>query len=104
MNKRIVGLLFAVALLVAPAWGIQVGCQDYMTQVGVRLATGEARVEFADGQTMSAEVVNVATLARHGLKGIKKGDAVQVTHIKDSRFKLMHVPSGRAVEITYRPK
>jgi len=32
MKNRIVGVLFAVALLVAPAWGIEVGVLDYMTR------------------------------------------------------------------------
>ena len=108
MNKRIVGLIFAVALLVAPAWGIQVDVHDFMTKVGVRLAASGKTVNLETGQTIKATVANPATLAALGLKGTKTGDGIKVAagekFVEEFKFTVEHVPSGRAVEITYRPK
>ncbi|HNY40079.1 MAG TPA: hypothetical protein PKJ41_06780 [Bryobacteraceae bacterium] len=103
-RKQIVLSLFALAVLMAlPAWGIPIiiDAEDYMSQLGVRF--GSAKVTMAEGQTLTATVGLPAVLARHGLKA-KEGEAVQVTYLRDHRFKLMHVPSGASVEITYRPK
>jgi hypothetical protein len=98
--------LLALAVLVAlPAWAIPIEMDDingFMSQSGVRL--GSAKVTLAEGQTIAATVALPEVLARHGLRGAKDGEAVQVTYIRDYRFKLMHVPSGRSVEITYWPK
>jgi hypothetical protein len=95
--------VLALAVLMAlPAWGILVDCQDYLSQAGVRLGSGQ--LDLAEGQMIEGTVALPMALARHGLNGVKKGDAVQVTFIRDRRFKLMHVPSGASVEITYRPK
>ena len=97
-------VLLALAALVAlPAWAISLDIDDsnWMNQVGVRFGT--AKVTMAEGQTLTATVALPAVLARHGLKA-KEGEAVQVTYIRDYRFKLMHVPSGASVEITYKPK
>ena len=107
MNKRIVGLLFAVALLVAPAWGIQVGVQDFLTQIGVRLAASGKSINVEPGQTIKATIASPTTLATHGLKGTKKDDGVLVKLFEQYgavSCTVEHVPSGRAVKITYRPK
>lgn len=103
-RKQIVLSLLALAVLMAlPAWGIPIVIDDieYMNTVGVRF--GSAKVTMAEGQTIAATVALPAVLVRHGLKA-KEGEAVQVTYLRDHRFKLMHVPSGASVEITYRPK
>jgi hypothetical protein len=105
MNRRFsIYVLLALAALVAlPAWAIPIQIDDFdlMNTVGVRL--GSEKVTMAEGQTLTATVALPAVLARHGLKA-KEGEAVQVTYIRDYRFKLMHVPSGASVEITYKPK
>jgi len=101
-HKQIVLPLLALAVLMAlPAWGIQVDCQDYLSQVGVRLGSGQ--LDLPEGQMIEGVVALPMVLSRHGLKA-KDGDAVQVTFIRDRRFKLMHLPSGASIEITYRPK
>jgi len=108
MKTRIVGIMLAVALLVAPAWGIIVDCQDYMTQVGVRLVTSGKSINIEKGQTVKATVANPTTLAARGLKGTKPGDGIQVTmgekFMEEFKFTVQHVPTGRSIEITYRPK
>jgi hypothetical protein len=106
MNHRSMffSLLALAVLMALPAWGIHVEFQDFIAQVGVRLGDGQGQMEFAPDQMIAGAVALPMVLARHGLRGVKEGEAVQVTFIRDRRFKLMHVPSGVSVEITYRPK
>ena len=59
---------------------------------------GGAKVNLAEGQTLTAKVVNPATLAKLGLKGDKSGEAVQVTWHGKKSFSFLHVPSGRKLE------
>lgn len=98
-------LLMLAALVALPAWAITVLTVegDFMSnQVGVRL--GSPRVTLEEGQTITATVALPAVLARQGLKATKEGEAVQITFLGNNRLKLMHVPSGQSIEITYRPK
>ncbi len=56
-----------------------------------------------EGQTLTAKVLNVAALAKIGLKGAKIGEAVEVLLLspKDKKLKLMHIPSSQAVTRNY---
>ena len=64
---------------------------------GVR-PDGGAKVRIAEGQTLTAKVVNPAALAKLGLKGTKNGEALQVTWHGKNSFSFLHVPSGRKLE------
>jgi hypothetical protein len=59
---------------------------------------GGAKVNIAEGQTLTAKVGNPAALAKLGLKGAKNGQAVEVTWHGQDRFSLLHVPSGHKLE------
>ena len=59
---------------------------------------GGAKVNFAEGQTLTAKVVNATVLAKLGLKGAKNGEALQVTWHGKNSFSFLHVPSGRKLE------
>ena len=64
---------------------------------GVRM-DGGAKVNIVEGQTLAAKVVNVAVLAKLGLKGAKNGDVVQVTFHGKKGWSFLHVPSGQKLE------
>jgi hypothetical protein len=59
---------------------------------------GGAKVSVVEGQTLAAKVVNVAVLAKLGLKGAKNGDVVQVTFHGKKGWSFLHVPSGHKLE------
>jgi hypothetical protein len=105
MNRRFsFYILLALAALVAlPAWAISIEIDtiDFMTQVGVRLGSGQ--IEMREGQTLTATVALPAVLARHGLKA-KEGDAAQVTYLRGNSFRLLHVPSKLTLEFTWTKK
>jgi hypothetical protein len=93
-------LLAALAALLLAA--VTIDTAKFAQATGVRLGCG-AKVTIEEGQTLSARVVNVAVLARLGLKGAGSGEVVQVTllSVKDRKLKLMHVPSGSEVTMNY---
>jgi hypothetical protein len=76
-------VVFSLAL-VGPLWapiGVTCGVQNsYDRQyTGATFAATNGLVSFPMGQAISGQVMDPATLARHGFTGVKKGDEIQAT-------------------------
>ena len=101
MEDETVKLPFALLVIaVATALPLAAATFDnakFAQATGVRL-DGGAKVNINEGQTLTAKVVNVAALAKIGLKGARNGEAVEVTSQGKKGFSFLHVPSGRRVE------
>jgi hypothetical protein len=101
-----VKLTFAVLLIAAlaalPLAAVTFDTAKFAQATGVRM-DGGAKVNIAEGQTLTAKVVNATVLAKLGLMGAKSGEAVEVTLVSltDKKLKLMHVPSNQAVTLNY---
>ena len=95
--KLTLTLLILAALAALPLAAVTFDTAKFAQATGVRL-DGGAKVNLAEGQTLTAKVVNVTTLAKLGLKGAKTGEAVQVTWHGKNSFSFLHVPSGRKIE------
>jgi hypothetical protein len=65
---------------------------------GVQLREG-VQVNATENQVLEAVVVNPSRLAKIGLQGARKGDAIQLTLIseRERKLRLLHVPSGNEV-------
>jgi hypothetical protein len=95
-------LLLLAAVAALPLAAVTFDTAKFAQATGVRL-DGGAKVNIAEGRTITAKVVNAAVLAKLGLKGAKPGEVVQVTLLstKNKKLKLMHVPSGGEVTMNY---
>ena len=100
--KLIVALLVIAAIVALPLAAATFDNAKFAQATGVRL-DGGAKVNINEGQTLTAKVVNVAALAKIGLKGARIGEAVEVLLVspKDKKLKLMHIPSSQAVTLNY---
>jgi hypothetical protein len=93
-----------ILMLAVPLWAYaQVGTHDsFLRQfTGVKLPAANGVVMFGENQPVIGEVVNEAVLMGRGLKGVKNGDAVEATWLGGEKFKLMHIPSGKSIEIVF---
>jgi hypothetical protein len=89
-------LILAVAAAL-PLAAATLDTAKFAQATGVRM-DGGAKVNIVEGQTLEAKVVNVAVLARLGLKGAKNGEVVQVTFHGKKGWSFLHVPSGQKLE------
>jgi hypothetical protein len=81
----------------------EVSTEDYFCRqyTGVSLSQAGGEWWIAEGQSLTGQVVNAATLARHGLEGLSQGDEVTVTWLGGTKFKFLHAASGKSVEIVF---
>jgi hypothetical protein len=91
--RRALRILSAALLLVAPLLALGIDNAKFAEHYGVRFDTQAEKLTIAVGQTLTAQVVNTALLARRGLKKTTRGDAVQITLLEGNRLRLMHMPS-----------
>jgi hypothetical protein len=98
--KLTFALLLIAVVAALPLAAASIDTAKFAQTTGVRL-DGGAKLNIAEGQTLTAKVVNAAALAKLGLKGVKNGEVIHVTllSLKNKKLKLMHVASG--AELTY---
>lgn len=92
---------------VGPLWAAaDMGCtveNDYGRRyTGTLLDSADGLVIFNMGQAIAGEVVHPPTLSRHGLKGVKNGDAIEATWLGGQKFRLLHTASGKSVTILFQ--
>lgn len=105
--KRIMLALVMTTLLAVSAWAAALNdptlADIYRLNIGVRLNAEQGQTTLAVGQTIRGVATDPTLLSRKGLAGVKAGDEMSLTHIKDGRCKLMHVPSGKSVDLRIPP-
>jgi hypothetical protein len=95
MKTMLLAIAIVLLVFVPLTLAIQVDVQDYIKAVGLHLPGTAAQVTMEEGQTLTATIESVAFLAGKGMKGLKKGDAVEVTFLGKKEWKFVHVPSGQ---------
>jgi|WetSurMetagenome_2_1015567.scaffolds.fasta_scaffold1263037_1 hypothetical protein len=104
MKRRALLCGLLTLTLAIPLWAyVQVGVEDsYARQfTGVKLPATEGVSTFRQNEPLAGEVIDAAKLMSHGLKAVKKGDAIEVKWLGGEKFKFMHIPSGKSVEIVF---
>ena len=97
--KTMLLLIAIAALVIVPlASAAQCDVKRFEQATGLRLPGNEAKIAWNQGETLTGTITNIAFLTGRGLKGLKKGDAVEATYLGKRSFKFLHVPSGHKLE------
>jgi len=105
IRKAVLGVILLLGLA-GPLWAMTILTVegDFMMgrqYTGVALAATDGVVIFTQGLQVAGEVFNPTTLASHGLKDLKEGEAIEATYLGGQKVRLLHVESGRSVEIMF---
>jgi hypothetical protein len=98
MKTTLLVIALAALVIVPLASAAQCDVKRFEQATGLLLPGGEAKVSWNPGEMLTATVRSVAFLAGKGLKGLKNGDAVEVTYLGKRQCTFVHVPSGRKLE------
>jgi hypothetical protein len=104
MKRRALLCGLLTLMLAIPLWAyVEVDVADSWSRqfTGVKLPATEGMVTFHENEPLTGEVIDAVKLMSHGLKAVKKGDAAEATWLGGEKFKLMHIPSGKSVEIVF---
>jgi len=104
MKRRALLCGLLTLMLAIPLWAyVEVDTGDYWSRqfTGVKLPAAEGVVTFRENEPLAGEVIDAAKLMSRGLKAVKKGDAIEATWLGGEKFKFMHVPSGKSIEIIF---
>ena len=92
-------LLFTIAIMILVyipvVSAIEINAEVFMNAVGMRLTDQAKQITVDEGQTLKATIEKGDFLIKQGMKGLTKGDTIEITYIGDKTWKFVHIPSGQ---------